>query len=345
MVSVSVLRRANKKSIIKLIRENPEISRKEMASILNVSKNTVSLAVEELIKEGIVAETKIKSNSKGIGRPTVALTICEKALHLGSINVTPGEVRIHIYNYNLELVQDYKFPFNRTIQQLANYIQLVVTEWPNLIGITIIIPGIVMSSDGLVIYSEKLNWRKVDLIQQLSKNITIPIYLQNNVKCIGMYQSWKLRTDEAIYYIKIDTSVGSAIIVNRQVWMGFKHLAGEISHIKLQDGKTLEESINISVYKKANVDGRNDIVSHAAQQIAQIIKNAIVLINPNRIIIESEYCQEKLFINTVSDILKRQLLEDLIETLEIDFHPEISDSIIGGAIHTIYEYERIESIL
>ncbi|MEK3765308.1 ROK family transcriptional regulator [Solibacillus sp. FSL K6-4121] len=344
MAGAGVLRIANKKSIIKLIRENPNISRKELAKILNVSKNTVSLAVEELLTEKIVEEKSVSVLEKGRGRPKVALDIQADNLKILSVNLKKDEVHICIYNYRTDLIFEQVFAYEGELKEVTNILVELERSFGKFIGITVIVPGIVDSLKGMVIYSEKLKWKNIDVVLKLKKYLESPIYIQNNVKCMAIYQAWKNNDTETIYYLKIDQGIGSALIVNGEIWAGAFNVAGEISHIKLENGQTLEERCNTKNLENKTVEQRKQLIKNIASNIAQVLKHTIVLINPNRLIIESQFCEDNLFQTEIWDTLNEQLLDEILKHLFIDFNTRITSPLIGGAILTIYEYEKVEGV-
>lgn len=344
MAGVGVLRIANKKLIIKLIREHPNISRKDLAKILNVSKNTVSLAVEELINEKIIEEKSVSVEEKGRGRPKVALDIQVDNLKIMSVYLKKEEVHICIYNYRTSIVYEQKFPYEGNMEEFANILLDLESSFGEFIGITVIIPGIVDSIKGKVVYSEKLMWKEIDLVFFLKKYLKSPLYIQNNVKCTAIYQAWKNNNSETIYYLKVDQGIGSALIVNGEIWEGAFNVAGEISHIRLENGQTLEEICNTNNLENKSVEQRKKFIKNVAANIAQVLKHTIVLINPNRIIIESKYCEENVFQTEIWNTLNQQLLDEILKDLSINFNTNITPPLLGGAILTIFEYEKIEGV-
>lgn len=93
-------------------------------------------------------------------------------------------------------------------------------------------PGSIDDKNGVVIYSNNLNFRNVPLCSELKKYIDKPIYINNDANCAALGEFFALKDDTAEDFVAITlgTGVGGGIIINRKLYTGFNSVGGELGH-------------------------------------------------------------------------------------------------------------------
>ncbi|MDR3318623.1 MAG: ROK family protein [Clostridiales bacterium] len=100
-------------------------------------------------------------------------------------------------------------------------------------------PGTIDSDNGVVYYSNNLEWRNVPLADELRKIIDKPVYISNdaNVAALGeaMFGASKGCTDSI--FVTLGTGVGGGVILGGKLFEGNKSAGAELGHVKLGDAK------------------------------------------------------------------------------------------------------------
>ena len=97
-------------------------------------------------------------------------------------------------------------------------------------GIAIGAPGVVDIERGTVTSSPNINGpNEYPLRDRLSKYISAPIWIENDVNLAAMGEFWKQKESyDDIVYISMGTLIGGALIINGNLFRGKRYYAGEV---------------------------------------------------------------------------------------------------------------------
>lgn len=93
-------------------------------------------------------------------------------------------------------------------------------------------PGSIDDRNGVVIYSNNLDFVNVPLCDELKNYFDKPIYINNDANCAALGEFFALNDDtvEDFVAITLGTGVGGGVIINRKLYTGFNSVAGELGH-------------------------------------------------------------------------------------------------------------------
>lgn len=93
-------------------------------------------------------------------------------------------------------------------------------------------PGAVDATAGRVTAANNMNFQDTALIQKLSARIQKPIYLENDANCAALAEATVGAAKGArdLVMLTLGTGVGSALILNGQLYSGSNHFGGELGH-------------------------------------------------------------------------------------------------------------------
>ncbi len=101
-------------------------------------------------------------------------------------------------------------------------------------------PGSINKDDGVIIYSNNLNFENEPLRAEIQKYIDKPVYIDNDANCAAWAEVMAGAAkgiDNAIM-ITLGTGVGGGIIVNGRLYSGFNFCGGELGHtVLVKDGE------------------------------------------------------------------------------------------------------------
>ena len=125
-------------------------------------------------------------------------------------------------------------PLGSVQEYLDSIVNLYEKHKADVGGIAISMPGKIHSKFGLIEAAGSYSKiRDLDLFQELSGRIPVPIAIENDGKCGALAELWKgaLEDVENGVVITIGTAVGGAIIINRKLYHGQDLSAGELSFL------------------------------------------------------------------------------------------------------------------
>ncbi len=107
-----------------------------------------------------------------------------------------------------------------------------VTDAAPVRGIVIGAPGIVQNETGVVDWAPSLNWRDFPLKERLQNNFLLPCFVENdvNLAALGEHRFGAGRGRNHLMLIALGTGVGGALILNGNLYRGFRGASGEIGY-------------------------------------------------------------------------------------------------------------------
>lgn len=178
-------------------------------------------------------------------------------------------------------------------------------------GIAISSAGTINHLTGMVEQASDIipGYRGINIIKTIGKVFNVPIIVDNDVNCAMYAEAISGSGKEAniVYGLTLGTGVGSAIIINKEVYHGSNHFAGEVGYLIVDNevldlsGSTRGLSYRVADRKSENREQWNgkrvfegyknndsiciEEVERLAENIAQVIAQSICFLNPEVIVI------------------------------------------------------------
>ncbi len=238
-------KRPHRSAIIKLVWQNPGISRSKVAKQLGMTKSTISLLVHELELEGWL-RTGEGGVSLAMGRPSIPLFLNDSRFALLGAEINLNEisaVAINIYGEILareSLNGDYS-NVTSAISDLAVCVNKLLTNQALnsriVLGLGVGIPGPVDVARGLVLKAPSLGWENMPFLSLLQKQIPdIPedrIFVDNdaNLSVMAVYLFGQHKHDGDLLYVHMTTGIGGGLILDHHLYHGQRGFAGEWGHM------------------------------------------------------------------------------------------------------------------
>ncbi|SER82014.1 ROK family glucokinase [Salisediminibacterium halotolerans] len=116
---------------------------------------------------------------------------------------------------------------------VAKKMQTLNISAERLIAAGIGAPGYIDVKNGIIVEAVNVGWRDYPVSAELSNQLGIPVYADNDANLAAAGEKWKGAGDgaEELLAVTLGTGVGGGIIAENQIVHGFAGLAGEIGHI------------------------------------------------------------------------------------------------------------------
>ncbi len=289
---------------------------------------------------------------------------CEQyfAIDIGGTGVKYG-----IVTNEGDILSSGQFPTTdyNDISDLLEKIYELIT--PNEIsGIAISCTGKIDEKTGVIVGGVKImeNWIGTPLKAIFEEKFKLPVYVNNDVKCVGLSELWlgAGKSTDSFMCIAVGTGIGGAIIDNGKLVSGENNFAGEIGHtilefdglpckcgkkgcfeqygsmnalIRFTEAETGCKLNGKEIFTKA-LDGDKiyiEIIEKWIEHIARGIANAIILLNPKTIVIGGAVSvQKEMFLDKLELAIKKYLLP---EYEDVNFMPatNFNNSGMLGAVY------------
>lgn len=203
----------------------------------NLTRSTVSDIVSDLIEGGLVSEIGVGQSQ--IGKNPILLSLIEDSRWLIGLELAQNQFRGAVVNLRGKIRDVVTIPVNENMG--INALPLVYQILDRLIrstnrplsGIGVGAPGLVNTSEGIVVDAVNLSWKDLPLTRLLEERYRLPVSIMNDchAAAIGEKTYGKdFQKDENLVLINVHHGIGAGIIINQEIFQGDGGFAGEIGH-------------------------------------------------------------------------------------------------------------------
>jgi glucokinase-like ROK family protein len=227
----------NRKLVLRTIFSHEKISRAEIARLTHLTRSTVSEIVAHLIAGGLVSEIGVGQSQ--VGKNPILLSLIEDSRWLIGLDLGRNQFRGAIVNLRGKIREVVTIPVNEggidalpLVYQILD--KLIRSTTRPLSGIGVGAPGLVNTSEGIVVDAVNINWKNLPLTRLLEQRYHLPVSILNDchAAAIGEQTYGKgFQEDENLVLVNVHQGIGAGIIVNREIFQGDDGFAGEIGHV------------------------------------------------------------------------------------------------------------------
>ena len=260
-------------------------SRADVAAATGLTKATVSALVDRLVAGGLLAELAPATPQRA-GRPAVPLAAPSGTLAAigAEINVDYLGVRVldlagHVLDERVRRLDLRGSEPAATLATLGALIEgsvAALDDRSRLVGLALALPGLVDRRTGVLRVAPNLGWRDVDvaaLLGAVSPTAAAhPPTLANEADLAARAEAAARRAPErpSFLYVSGEIGIGSALVLDGELFGGRHGWAGEIGHTVVPGGRTLEQVAGQdALLRAAGLDpdaGLDALVAAAEQQ-------------------------------------------------------------------------------
>ena len=235
----------NRSLVLNTIRADQPVSRAELARQTGLQRSTVSLIVEQLMRERWVAERGVGQLPRG--RKPLLLTLNTEKAGIIGLNVMPRTTKMVLADLNISFHSEESFATSKDPQEmitvLANRIRRMTETHPGMAfeAIGVSLPGRVDRFSQRLVFAPNLGWRDVDLKTPLEAATGLPVFVENAANACALSEVWSgpFAGVKDLVAVTVSEGIGTGIIANGQLVRGPSGAAGEFGHICLDpDGPT-----------------------------------------------------------------------------------------------------------
>lgn len=378
LISRNTVREENEQCVIQIINQQPNISRVELSHKTGLTKATISSIVNQMVDSRLILEIGAGSSSSVGGRKPILLKINKKAGISLSIDLGYNYIFAMSTFLDGEIIEEIKNNILITKENVVSEIKDILAYFERnspetshgITGLSIAIHGIVYKNK--ILFTPYYNLSEIDLYTELSEDIPIPIYIENEANLSALGEKSCYFTESNLVSISIHSGIGAGIIINNELYHGREGKSGEIGHtILIPDGKlcpcgnkgcleqySSEENI-IKEYNKIKkkehltlFDLKRNFYEHEkeADYIMQIfssfiaigVNNVITSFGPDKVYLNSILIQE------IPEILT-YIQNNLVSTLNKDIPVVISSlgeraTLLGATALNLQKFFNITSV-
>lgn len=322
------MKRQNRLTVFQIIKNEQPISRAAIAKQTGMSPTTVSRIVSELTEEGYVHETEEQA-SAGRGRKSSLIRLLDTAVISIGVELDRHQANIGFIDVQGNVLCSGSFSRSSdetadvTVTRIAETIEELIAECDidrrRVVGIGVGLPGIIDVDAGIVNFSVQLGWKNVGLAERLKELTGLQAVVDNELKVKALAEQLKGSAygSNRTVLLGFGNGVGSALILEGEIYRGVTNSAGEIGHTtvdpegmmcdcgkagclqtyinipsllseasKIKPVRTIEE---LFAERRAGTRWASYLIDRALAYMAITINNVVSMYNPDSVILSGEF--------------------------------------------------------
>ncbi len=230
--------------LLRLLRDGGQASRAELGEAVELSKSKVAVELDRLIELGLVEAQGLAASRGGRRSHLVGLArdIRFVGIDIGAtsidVGITDGELRLIAHaGLPCDVRQGPKVVLQHALDLVAKLRADGAAEEVHGVGVGV--PGPVSQREGAPIMPPIMpGWNRFPVRATLSAALGAPVMVDNdvNMMALGELHAGTARSVDDFLFVKVGTGVGCGIIFDGRVYRGADGAAGDIGHIRIEDG-------------------------------------------------------------------------------------------------------------
>ncbi|WP_431235155.1 ROK family protein [Mycolicibacterium psychrotolerans] len=239
--SRQVARLLQRQRVVHLLRTSGPLARADLADRLGLPRPSITTLVADLIDDGTLVELESRIEGAGSrGRPRILLDCNPEARRVLGIQIDGIRARVVLADATGNISHEDQTPTGdrdaaaviRSITRIATKL-MSDPEGKQASVVGVCIPGLVDDTTGLVIASHELGWTNVELGKLISRDLGIPVAVQDTTKAITLAETIAGAAREARTAVVLDHGgrLGVGLIIDGRPYSGSTGVAGAIGHV------------------------------------------------------------------------------------------------------------------
>jgi predicted NBD/HSP70 family sugar kinase len=235
-------RNISRSQVLGVIRAERSISRSKLASMVPMSRATVSGIVAEMMEVGIIEEVG-EGVSTG-GRPPIKLRYNpESRMAVGAV-LFDDQIQTALTDMEGNLLNYLEIPIaggtpSSMLSTMHEAVECILEGIPrdHVLGVGIGAPGIVDFETGVIELSVSRGWLEggIEVKSPLASGLQLPVYVANRsrVAALGEFQVGIGRDVSNLIYLFLGRGIVAGVIIDGHLYIGPGSSAGEIGHVSV----------------------------------------------------------------------------------------------------------------
>ena len=231
-------RQINRSLVFNLIRTRQPLSRADVARISGLQRSTVSLIVEDLIKEKWILEGSTGRLPRG-RRPTFLELNHKRAVI--ALDIHPSQTTVAVTDLGGKIVAQnvvvLPADHSKAIQPIVAAIRKLIAAHSDrsFDGIGISLPGRADPSMEKLVFAPNLNWPVLGIKSRIQRATGLRVEMDNVANACALSEVWFGDSDGVhdLVVVNVSEGIGTGIFANGRLLRGANGMAGEFGHVQM----------------------------------------------------------------------------------------------------------------
>jgi predicted NBD/HSP70 family sugar kinase len=228
---------ANRRLVLEALRAREVVSRTSLAHATGLSKATMTVIVDQLMREGFL--DVLGPGESGTGRRPTLLRLNPRARLLIGVELSDSFCSAVLTDLNGQPVRSLSRPTSSSApgDAVAAAIALVDElrgEAPpgKLLGVGVGTPSAVDPTSGAILNALHLGWRGVPVAGPIAAAVGLPVVVLNRAKAAALGEGWSGagRKVETFVYLSVSNGISAGLVIGGKLYRGVSGSEGEFGH-------------------------------------------------------------------------------------------------------------------
>ena len=232
-------RQINRNLVFNLVRTRQPLSRADLARISGLQRSTVSLIVEDLIKERWILEGSTGRPPRG-RRPTFLELNHQRAVI--ALDIHPSQTTVAVTDLGGKIVAQNVVALpddpNKAILTIVAAIRKLMAAHSDksFDGIGISLPGRADPRLEKLIFAPNLKWPLSSIKSRIQRATDLNVEMDNVANACALSEVWFGDSDglHDLVVVNVSEGIGTGIFANGQLLRGANGMAGEFGHVQME---------------------------------------------------------------------------------------------------------------
>jgi predicted NBD/HSP70 family sugar kinase len=232
-------RQINRNLVFNLIRTRQPISRADLARISGLQRSTISLIVEDLIRDRWILEGSTGRLPRG-RRPTFLELNHQRAVI--ALDIHPSQTTVAVTDLGGTIVAQnivvLPADTNKAIVPIIAAIRKLMAAHAekSFDGIGISLPGRTDPLQQKPIFAPNLNWPVLSIKSRIQRATNLRVEMDNVANACALSEVWFGESDglHDLVVVNVSEGLGTGIFANGMLLRGANGMAGEFGHVEME---------------------------------------------------------------------------------------------------------------
>lgn len=242
-VNISHAHKQNRSLLLRLVLQNPKVSRAKLAEMTHLTPASVSNITGSLIREKYLHEIGALEEIRSAGRRSIGLEIRNGAFFTMAVHMQRRQVSIGVGNLDgsvddqTHMVVSEQANPDEVAKDIAQVIQGKIQNLAGgqVLGVGVGTSGIVDTEIGMIYASLAYHWQRVPWGSMLAAETGLPVVVDNNARAMARAELLFGGTgkSEWLAFLFAGQGVGLGVVADGKMFSGGHGTGGELGHITI----------------------------------------------------------------------------------------------------------------
>jgi len=232
-------RQINRNLVFNLIRTRQPISRADLARVSGLQRSTISLIVEDLIRDRWILEGSTGRLPRG-RRPTFLELNHQRAVI--ALDIHPAQTTVAVADLGGKIVAQNVVALPRdpdkAIAPIVMAIRKLIADHSDksFDGVGISLPGRADPQSKKPIFAPNVNWPMQSLQSKIHRATGLRVEMENVANACALSEVWFGDSDglNDLVVVNVSEGIGTGIFSNGRLLRGANGMAGEFGHVEME---------------------------------------------------------------------------------------------------------------